>query len=39
MGIRSGLPAAAGPLVRARPRLAEPQYSPDSTIAVGKVRL
>ena len=39
MGIRPGLPAAAEPLVRARPSLAAPQYSPDSTIAVGKVRL
>ena len=39
MGIRPGLPAAAAPLIRARPPLAEPQYSPDSTIAVGKVRL
>ena len=39
MGIRPGLPAAAAPLVRARPALAAPQYSPDSTIAVGKVRL
>jgi hypothetical protein len=38
-GIRAGLPAAAAPLVRARPRLAAPQYSPDSTIAVGRVRL
>jgi hypothetical protein len=39
VGIRSGLPPAAAPLVRARPPLAAPQYSPDSTIAVGKVRL
>lgn len=39
MGLRPGLPAAAAPLVRARPSLAAPQYSPDSTIAVGTVRL
>jgi hypothetical protein len=39
VGIRSGLPPAAAPLVRARPAPAAPQYSPDSTIAVGKVRL
>jgi hypothetical protein len=39
MGIRPGLPAAAAPLIQARPALAAPQYSPDSTIAVGKVRL
>jgi hypothetical protein len=39
MGVRPGLPAAAGPLIRARPALAAPQYSPDSTIAVGRVRL
>ncbi|HEX8622579.1 MAG TPA: M20/M25/M40 family metallo-hydrolase [Allosphingosinicella sp.] len=39
VGIRSGLPAAAAPLVRARPRLAAPQYSADSTIAVAKVHL
>lgn len=39
MGIRPGLPAAAAALVRSRPPLAQPQYSPDSTIAVGRVRL
>ena len=39
MGIRPGLPAAAAPLIRARPSSAAPQYSPDSTIAVVKVRL
>jgi hypothetical protein len=39
VGVRSGLPAAAAPLVKARPPLAAPQYSPDSSIAVGKVRL
>ena len=39
IGVRAGLPAAAAPLVKARPTLSAPQYSPDSTIAVGKVRL
>ncbi|HYD38040.1 MAG TPA: M20/M25/M40 family metallo-hydrolase, partial [Allosphingosinicella sp.] len=39
VGIRPGLPTAAAPLIRSRPPLAEPQYSPDSTVAVGKVRL
>jgi hypothetical protein len=39
VGVRAGLPAAAAPLVRARPALAAPQYSPDSTIALTKVRL
>jgi Peptidase family M28 len=39
VGIRPRLPDAAAPLVRARPALAAPQYSPDSTIAVGKLRL
>jgi hypothetical protein len=39
VGTRSGLPAQAAPLVQARPALARPQYSPDSTITVTKVRL
>jgi hypothetical protein len=39
IGIRTGLPAAAAPLVRARPANAAPQYSPDSTIALDRVRL
>ncbi|HYE27251.1 MAG TPA: M20/M25/M40 family metallo-hydrolase [Allosphingosinicella sp.] len=39
MGIRPGLPAEAAPLVRSRPALSAPQYSPDSSVAVGKVRL
>jgi hypothetical protein len=38
-GIRSGLPAAAAPLLRARPANAAPQYSPDATIALDKIRL
>ena len=39
VGTRSGLPAAAAPLVNARPALARPQYSPDSTISLATVRL
>jgi hypothetical protein len=39
IGIRSGLPPAATPLVRARPALSAPQYSADSTIAVGRLQL
>lgn len=37
--MRRGLPAAAAPLVRARPANATPQYSPDATYAVARVRL
>lgn len=39
IGIRFGLPPAAAPLVAARPALAEPQYSPDSSFAVDRVQL
>lgn len=39
VGVRSGLPPAAEPLARARPALARPQYSPDSTVAIGRMRL
>jgi hypothetical protein len=39
VGARSGLPPQAAPLVRARPGNARPQYGPDSTIAIGRVRL
>jgi len=39
IGIRSGLPPEAAVLVRARPATAQPQYSPDVTIGVAKVRL
>ena len=38
VGIRTGLPAAARPLLQARPADAQPQYAPDSTIAVAEVR-
>jgi hypothetical protein len=39
VGTRSGLPPAAAALVRARPALARPQYAPDSTIAIGRIRV
>jgi peptidase M28-like protein len=39
IGMRSGLPAAAAPLIRARPPLAAPQYSPDASVAVTRIRL
>jgi hypothetical protein len=37
MGVRSGLPPAAAPLVAARPANAAPQYNADSTIATRRV--
>jgi hypothetical protein len=39
IGIRSGLPPEGAALLRARPANAQPQYSPDVTIGVAKVRL
>jgi hypothetical protein len=39
IGIRSGLPAAARPLIEARPPTASPQYVADSSIAVARVRI
>jgi len=39
VGTRSGLPPAAAALVRARPATARPQYGPDATIAIGRLRL
>jgi hypothetical protein len=39
VGTRRGLPPAAAPLVRARPALARPQYAPDSTIAIARIRV
>ncbi|HEX8127207.1 MAG TPA: M20/M25/M40 family metallo-hydrolase [Allosphingosinicella sp.] len=39
VGTRSGLPPEGAGLVRGRPGTAQPQYVPDSTVAVGKVRL
>ena len=39
IGIRDALPAAAAPLVRARPATAQAQYSPDASISWAKVPL
>ena len=39
IGSHAGLPAAARPLLAARPRHARPQYSGDGTIALRRVRL
>jgi hypothetical protein len=39
VGTRSGLPAAAAALVRARPATSRAQYGPDATIAIGRMRL
>jgi hypothetical protein len=39
VGTRSGLPAAAAALDRARPATARAQYGPDATIAIGRMRL
>ena len=39
VGSRSGLPEEGAALVRGRPATAQPQYIPDTTVALGKVRL
>ena len=39
VGSRSGLPPEGAALARGRPGTAQPQYVPDTTVAVGKVRL
>ncbi|MET1111968.1 MAG: M20/M25/M40 family metallo-hydrolase [Allosphingosinicella sp.] len=39
VGTRSGLPADGAALARGRPETAQPQYVPDTTVAVGKARL
>lgn len=39
IGIRFALPAAAAPFVAARPATAGPQYSPDASFAVDRIRL
>ncbi|HEU0134066.1 MAG TPA: hypothetical protein VFR28_04515, partial [Allosphingosinicella sp.] len=39
VGTRSGLPAEGMELVRSRSSLAQPQYVPDTTVAVGRVKL
>ncbi|MFL6764621.1 MAG: M28 family peptidase, partial [Sphingomicrobium sp.] len=39
VGARNGLPPSAAPLVRARPRFARPQYTPDEMLAITHVTL
>ncbi|MEA3010132.1 MAG: hypothetical protein QOJ91_1824 [Sphingomonadales bacterium] len=39
VGTRSGLPPEGAALLRGRPDTAQPQYVPDTTVAVAKVRL
>ena len=39
VGSRSGLPPSAARLVAARPKFARPQYSPDSTITISRLRI
>lgn len=39
IGTRWALPAAAAPLVAARPANARPQYSPDATISIERIRI
>lgn len=39
VGSRSGLPPQGAALARARPGTAQPQYVPDTTVAVGRLRL
>jgi hypothetical protein len=39
VGSRSGLPESARPLTAGRPKFARPQYLPDETLTVSKIRL
>jgi hypothetical protein len=39
VGLRSGLPASAARLTAARPKFARPQYSPDATITMSRLRI
>ncbi len=39
VGTRSGLPAQAAAVTRSRAATAQPQYVPDTTLAVARVRL
>ena len=39
IGTRAGLPEAAAALVAARPALARPQYAPDTTLSVTRVKM
>lgn len=39
MGVSSGLPATVAPFVAARPRLAQPQYGADASIALSRLKV
>ncbi|HKC01928.1 MAG TPA: M20/M25/M40 family metallo-hydrolase [Sphingomicrobium sp.] len=39
VGSRSGLPQSAQPVIAGRPKFARPQYLPDETLTVSKIRL
>jgi hypothetical protein len=39
VGSRNGLPASADGLVQARPKFARPQYTPDETVTIARVKL
>jgi Peptidase family M28 len=39
VGSRNGLPAIAAPLLRARPEFARPQYTPDESVTITRVKL
>ncbi|HET9429158.1 MAG TPA: M28 family peptidase [Allosphingosinicella sp.] len=39
VGSRPGLPPQAAPLAQARPALSRPQYAPDSTLTIARIRL
>jgi hypothetical protein len=39
VGSRNGLPQSAVPLLRGRPEFARPQYTPDETVTIARVKL
>lgn len=39
VGVRRGLPSSAAPLIAARPKNARPQYLPDQTLTVSRIKL
>jgi hypothetical protein len=39
IGSAPGLPAPARPLVEGRPRFARPQYAPDATLSISRIRI
>jgi hypothetical protein len=39
VGARNGLPASAAPLLGGRPELARPQYVPDETVAISRIKV